>query len=836
MTSSSGTISDALSSYESVDRTIKVELSYSLVRLLSEQLYQSPLKAIEELVVNSYDADAKTCHISVSTTGESDHVVIYDDGKGMDHQGLADLWQIGHSNKRDEEIERRSQRKQIGKFGIGKLASHTIANQLTYITKTREQTLAVTIDFRDFEPAQAESSDESESLNPAVIAPVDLDVREIDKWSTISESIGPLFRSLGLTQTDLDNQETWTLAVLENLKEKGRNISIARLKWVLSTAMPRKSDFKLFLNEEEVVSSKLEHEVVTSFSVADLPEERLNELSKETDEQWCSEDGQLKTDTLFSEGISGNVDVTKETLTGGKSRDIGRSHGFFVRVRDRVINEEDPLFGLKPQVYDTFNRLNAQINADNLDKVLTAARDSLETTRITQAFQALLLHIFQEADTRYKRDLRKSPKGRKEGEKEIVEPRLVEFPLADAILTASHDHQGTEADESWFYVAMEPDIDLASLVKDLYTEPRRKYLYDYMRRGHNDRVVQFSPKDAKFWLNEAHEFVQENRKGEAQKLLEDFVTAEMLLEVYMRESHIPAHIIGNILEKRDKLLRSLARDRSFSFGRIAQALRDAANDEQELEINVVVAMRALGFTAKQISGSGEPDGIARYTEYPGGERKLTLEAKSSQGEPELSQLGFDALNEHKESHSADGCLLVSPSYPGETRGDDSAVARRAERQQISCWTVDQLAQFVESAEERHLNARNVISIVESNFSPAQVAEAINKQLSEPSWNNHLLYQGILTALKKLQGSLTDTPRSIDLIAGYVVQEEGLAKVGGEDVEKGIRDLAHSSQGGMRLDGKTVHILLALDELERRVAYLTRREENMPRRCSSFRKL
>ena len=230
MTSSSGTISDALSSYESVDRTIKVELSYSLVRLLSEQLYQSPLKAIEELVVNSYDADAKTCHISVSTTGESDHVVIYDDGKGMDHQGLADLWQIGHSNKRDEEIERRSQRKQIGKFGIGKLASHTIANQLTYITKTREQTLAVTIDFRDFEPAQAESSDESERLNPAVIAPVDLDVREIDKWSTISESIGPLFRSLGLTQPDLDNQKTWTLAVLENLKEKGRNISIARLK------------------------------------------------------------------------------------------------------------------------------------------------------------------------------------------------------------------------------------------------------------------------------------------------------------------------------------------------------------------------------------------------------------------------------------------------------------------------------------------------------------------------------------------------------------------------------------------------------------------------------
>ena len=835
MISSSGTVSDSLSSYESGDNKIRVELSNSLVSLLSEQLYQSPLKAIEELVVNSYDADARLCRISVSTGGENEHVAIFDDGTGMDHQGLANLWQIGHSNKRVEEIERRSQRKQIGKFGIGKLASYTIANQLTYITKTQAKILAVTMDFRDFSTDQAEDSGESESHSPAEIERVDLDVHEIDSWAMISESIEPLFRSLDLSATDLENKESWTLAVLEDLKEKGREIKVRRLKWVLSTAMPRVSDFELFLNGEEVASSKEGIEVVTSFSVADLPEKRLKELSEETEENWYRKEDRLMTDTSFTEGVYGTVEVTKETLTGGKSKDIGRSHGFFVRVRDRLVNEEDPLFGLQPHVFDTLNRLDAQIYADNLDKVLTAGRDSLENTRITQTFQELLSQIFQEADYRYKQELKKSPKGRKEGEREIVEPRLVEFPLADAILTASRDRQGTEADESWFYIDMEHDLDPTSLVDDLFKMPRRKYRYAYITRGHTDRVVQFSPKDAKFWLNEAHEFVQENRAGEAQQLLEDFVTAEMLLEVYMRESHIPAHVIGNILEQRDKLLRSLARDRSFSFGRIAQALRDAANDEQELEINVVVAMRALGFTAKQISGPGEPDGIARYTEYPGGERKLTLEAKSSQGEPGLAQLGFDALNEHKENHSADGCLLVAPSYPGETLGDDSAVARRAESQRVSCWTVDQLAWFVESAEERHLNARNVISIVEGCFSPAQVAEAINKQLSEPSWNNHLLYQGILNALKKLQGSLTDTPRTIALIAGHVVLEEGLAKVDGADVEKGIRDLAHSSQGGMRLDGETVHILLALDELERRVAYLTRRAENMPRRNSSFRK-
>ena len=127
-------ISNDLSRYKSEGTPIVVKLSYSLVRLLSEQLYQSPLKAVEELVVNAYDADANFCRIFVPISEQDEFVAIFDDGDGMDYQGLVDLWQIGHSNKRDEEITHRTRRKQIGKFGIGKLAAYTIANQLTYIT------------------------------------------------------------------------------------------------------------------------------------------------------------------------------------------------------------------------------------------------------------------------------------------------------------------------------------------------------------------------------------------------------------------------------------------------------------------------------------------------------------------------------------------------------------------------------------------------------------------------------------------------------------------------------------------------------------------------------
>src|SRR3954468_11349552 len=95
-----------------------VELSNELVPLLSEQLYRSPIKAIEELVVNSYDAGAKRCALFVPTpdqiaaTPAAKFVAIYDDGTGMDAQGMVSLWTVGKSPKTATRLA--MARKQIG--------------------------------------------------------------------------------------------------------------------------------------------------------------------------------------------------------------------------------------------------------------------------------------------------------------------------------------------------------------------------------------------------------------------------------------------------------------------------------------------------------------------------------------------------------------------------------------------------------------------------------------------------------------------------------------------------------------------------------------------------
>src|SRR5262249_52114519 len=142
---------------------LEVRLSRELVSLLSEQLYASPLKAIEELVVNAFDADARVCRVRLperldETAGGP--IVVFDDGVGMDVDGLRDLWHIGHSSKRDDEVQKKRDRKQIGKFGIGKLATYAIARHVTYLTKVADGALLVaTLDYEAFNSDPTGSGD-----------------------------------------------------------------------------------------------------------------------------------------------------------------------------------------------------------------------------------------------------------------------------------------------------------------------------------------------------------------------------------------------------------------------------------------------------------------------------------------------------------------------------------------------------------------------------------------------------------------------------------------------------------------------------------------------------
>jgi hypothetical protein len=825
---SSPLIANAIDHFDEHGDPVQVSVSYELIQLLSDQLYQSPLKAIEELVVNAYDADATECYVYVPSPSETnkDFAIVFDDGIGMDLDGLVELWKIGESNKRTDEIQSKRKRKQIGKFGIGKLAAHAIANQLTYVTKSSQGSiLSVTVNFTKF------SSSREEEVNA-----IRLPVRDIDDWDRFCDEshISEILQRVGVNPEMLSKTGSWTIAILEDLKTKARKIKEANLKWVLSTAMPLRPDFCLHLNGQEIQSSKEDYEEIVTFDLKDLPKERLKSLQKSTSENWSVQGESLKSDS-FESGITGTVKVTEKSLYGGKSDDLQRSHGFFIQVLGRLINGDDPLFGLQPLRYGTFNRLRADIDADDLDQGLKASRDTIEESELKEKFRSVLREIFNEADTRYqiKTDDTETTAQPKEGEKKIVSPYQVEYPIADALTIQKTDTQGTEADEDWFYIEIDADTDLEALIQSLYTTPRNKFRYQY--RGDNlaSRLVRFNPRTSTFWLNQDHELVKEYAgDGQAKRLLEDFVTAEALLEIYLRESRLPPHIVGEVLEQRDSLLRRLVKDKTYTLATIGKLLRDAAADMNELEVMIVVATRALGFVATHISGSGEPDGIARFIEYPGGEKKITLEAKSSDEVPSLTTIDFAGLQSHVDKNSADGCLLVAPEYPGQSAADNEA-ARRAENQRISCWTVKQFAAFVESAESRQFNAIDLLDIVLNCFAPDNVTAKLEEMTSQPSKNKSPLYSAILQSLQKLEGRMIDDLRNVGMITTEVSRLSEFSEITQSDIREAVRDMVSLSDGGMMLKGDDVIVHVAPEELARRLSDFTK-QDIKSRRISEFR--
>ena len=826
---------------------LKVRLSRELITLLSEQLYTSPSKAIEELVVNSFDAEAGQCWVFVPTVspgtefGDLEVIAVFDNGIGMDEEGLSDLWRVGASHKRDSQIAKQRKRQQIGKFGIGKLATYALASRVTYVTCTGDgEILSVSLSFDEFKSDPSGETDTPVTLKVSQVTPSQL---------AALPQVDQIMRANKLdARKVLVADQAWTLVLLENFKPKATKLTTGRLRWVLSTAMPI-GGFDLFLNGDLVESSKANYTRVAELDIADLPPARLERLKAKTGVQWTRQERQneagnavaVLTSALLPRGISGEGLVSDKTIYGGKSRDLIRSHGFFVRVRGRLISEEDPLFGSAPLTYEVFNRFRADIDADDLDEDITAPREGAIGTERVAAVQDVLGELFNELRSIYdrKENERFKQDTKREEERNYVYPHFVERPLADALLRAGDNDAdskigGSEADDSWFYLT-KPETEVAStLAAELYsTTSRQPYSYRLEDGGRDGRLVEFNAEKRTFVVNSEHELAlafKDNRG--ALDLLYDLATAETLLEVYLREVGLSPSLVGEVLERRDGLFRSLAQEQLNSPASIASALRVASNSERDLEIALVIAARALGFVAKHIGNGGRADGVARFNDYAQSQRKITLEAKSSAKVPSLSAIDFAGLHQHMLDEGAEACLLLAPSYPGESREDSSAAALRAKNLKISCWTVDQLARVVDALSVRDITARAVLEIVTTAFTPEEVTTAVDNLLADSSNAPRQLAREIIRALRQLEGVSTDRVRSTDMVAALLGTSGTV--VSSAALEAAVSQLAAASSGALVLgrDGRFI-LNTSVEELERRAASWASNDSSS-RRNSTFR--
>jgi hypothetical protein len=131
-----------------------------------------------------------------------------------------------------------------------------------------------------------------------------------------------------------------------------------------------------------------------------------------------------------------------------------------------------------------------------------------------------------------------------------------------------------------------------------------------------------------------------------------------------------------------------------------------------------------------------------------------------------------------------------------------------------------LARVVDASESRHINAKRIIEIILSKFSPMDVEEAVNKLFEDPSWDRPTLNGAIVEALRQLDGRLRDSPRTVDSVAAVLSQDEKFKGITKDDIFKAIVSLASSSQGALVMDGEKLIKLTSYDELDRRVASQT----------------
>ncbi|NYE93877.1 hypothetical protein FHU41_000098 [Psychromicrobium silvestre] len=726
---------------------IPVKISYGIIERFSEGLYSSPNKTFEELITNSYDAGARKVWVYLSSdlSLQGATLLVVDDGESMDLEGLADLWKIGESRKRTE-TPPPGRRKPVGKFGIGKLATYVLAERLTYIVHRDAEYMAVTMDY-------GRVSHTAEMLDGVDLA---LDVVRLTK----DQAIDAIKRSLAGTTVansakvlgGLSKSDHWTAAILSNLKPTARDIKLGRLRWVLRSALPLNPEFLLWLNDEKLESSKIDGEELWTFTVgegeATLPKSKdrpwgpvekteveveVEDEDREDDEDDSDDEGEDKKSVkivkiaavrLPNAGVIwGKAILYKQPLERGRSEDLARSHGFFVRVRGRLINLYDADFSVGPELrHGTLTRFRMEINADDLDEQVASARETLKESAQLQELKNYLLAVFNKARVASAEEddgdvisnigkngrLAKPSTALSQGPLRRMLQRAVagESAVADSL---GLDEAAVEDTEK---VLAEGGDVIESVLLEEQDSSGPMAVYDPIRRA----VV----------LNQTHPFVNNYIGGktvaEPLKLLG---LSEVLTQAYLLDENISPEVIARVMRRRDAFLRELTLRFPRSAPIIAQRLRDATNDENALEDAVGDALELLGFSVTRLGGaSHSADGIATARLGKRGELSasyaFTYDAKSTKdavravladdsssqvkvpGKIRADTARTSVLRVHRdraaERHNLEVApsftLLVAPDFQG-AMDEEGLINDVCVNDEITAIRVDDLARLVE---------------------------------------------------------------------------------------------------------------------------------------------
>ena len=813
---------------------IEVRLSYKIVELFSEGLYTSPNKAVEELVANSFDAGAQKVHVFLSSNLHDQDAVIsvLDDGGGMDQEDLKRHWLIGISNKRKLSALPRG-RQQIGKFGIGKLATYVLANRLTHISKCNGKYYSTSMNYlaidrrvdRDVEPK----------------APIKLVLRELTRKQA-KQAVKPwtettAFRAAEIRLFGPEASESWTLSIMSSLKPKVHEIRLGTLKWVLRTALPLRPDFQIRLNGQELESSK---EGKGRLKVWVLGKD-LTELPRPSPKPiTVSEDTTVNESSehrfgLHVDGlgrITGYAEAYKDLLTG-KSDEIGRSHGFFVYVFGRLLNVDDGHFGISPDElrHGTFGRFRLVVHMDGLDEGLRSNREAVGEGPLLARAQGVLRAIFNAVRPTIDQNREGEPPGAKLARVLAASPAsLSRRPILDL----SRDVVDGKSKSRYLIVPEhesdeERDLFLENLEKRAADEADKFITgIDIGFKGFpQDGIARFDTQSGTLHLNGWHPFVAtfhdafiHKRMGQPLELL---AMAEVLIEAHLHTFSISASKIEEILWARDQLLRNLTNESGRQSAlSLANALNEARNSPDQLERAVCDAFRSLGFDVTHLGKRGDPDGLASAhlsADEQGASRhyRVSLEAKSKEtsGKRVTSKdVGIATIARHREKHECQHAIVVGPAFSTSQKetsalGQDIDADRRrsmaaGEPKTITLITVDDLARLVRLRPVKQIGLQKIRDLFQKCSLPNECTDWVDlihqTKVDKPPYN------AIVETVEKLQRKFKRAPVNYSALRIELSHMEPPIEYESDDhLFELCRGMAQMAPGAMFANSNTVEL-------------------------------
>ncbi|MGB3941284.1 MAG: ATP-binding protein [Candidatus Manganitrophaceae bacterium] len=756
---------------------IDVRLSYRIVRLFSEGLYASPNKAIEELVANSFDAGARQVAVFLPADfhDQGATIAVLDDGEGMDAGGLKQHWLIGKSLKRDL-AELPLGRNQIGKFGIGKLATYVLANRLTHISKAGDKYYSTSMNFKTVDDRG------DEEVEPKT--PIKISLRELTgdqaKQALKNWVDATAFQKCGLKLFGTGAAKSWTFAILSDLKDKVHEIQRGRLAWVLSTALPLRDDFSIHLDGSKLEPSKAGKGRIKKWilgkDIDDLPKPAPDEIEATEDKnQSKGSETRFALEHKAVGRITGYAEAYRDLLTG-KSDELGRSHGFFVYILGRLINVEDGHFGIPADElrHGTFGRIRVVVHMDGLDEYLQSDREHIREGPVLKDAQNILRAIFNKIRPELEKADAEEDPGTRLARKFAGSPAsLSRRPIIEMARAALDGKIKSR------YIALPPATTpnerdkLVSAMETRAETPEQfvggiDFVYDATS---DDGIAVYDAVTGRLRVNGLHPFVGaffDEFTSKASGLpLEIFAMAEVLLESHLYQAALKQDQIDITMTARDELLRSVAQESGRRTAlTIANALRNARNDEDKLEVEVVEAFRSLGFDATRVGGKGKPDGVAKAHLSPSTDNKprryaTTLEAKSKKKDGaklKTKTFGVSTIARQRDEWQCEHAIVVAPAFD-HTPGNESALAKeiKADRDStaangkprtITAIHVDDLARLVQLRPVKRLGLARIREMFQACSLPEHCKEWVDKVEKESVAKPP--YEKIINAIHALQ--------------------------------------------------------------------------------------